>query len=322
MWKKVRDNMLLIALAVGICLGVMQGRGWLTYVGPSWLVPLLLFGMLLFAFCKVNPLEMRLLPWHGALLAFQLVVSLTLFVLIRPASEMMAQGIMLCVLMPTATAAPIVAAKLGGKLEQITAFVLLSNVVTAVWVPLIFPLINPAVQIPYLARMTEILTHIAPLLFGPFVVAWAIRLIYDARMRRLHRPERFRLPEKLTQVPFYLWVCMVVILIKRTTASLFGYDGPMLALVGLFAGALFACLLQFFVGKWMGAKLNKNLPERVARATVGQALGQKNSALAIWMAHAWLSPLAALAPAAYILWQNLFNGWQLFRASSQQTPRG
>ena len=49
------------------------------------------------------------------------------------------------------------------------------------------------------------------------------------------------------------------------------------------------------------------------RISGGQALGQKNTGFAIWMSFAFLNPLAAVGPGSYVLWQNLFNSWQLWR---------
>ena len=54
--------------------------------------------------------------------------------------------------------------------------------------------------------------------------------------------------------------------------------------------------------------------EQISRITAGQAFGQKNTTLAIWMAQAYLVPVASMAPAAYIIWQNLFNSAQLMIA--------
>jgi BASS family bile acid:Na+ symporter len=46
----------------------------------------------------------------------------------------------------------------------------------------------------------------------------------------------------------------------------------------------------------------------------GQGLGQKNTVLAIWMAQTFLNPISSIAPGAYVLWQNMFNSWQVWRA--------
>ena len=49
------------------------------------------------------------------------------------------------------------------------------------------------------------------------------------------------------------------------------------------------------------------------RISAGQALGQKNTVLAIWMAYTYLDPLSSVGPGSYVLWQNLFNSYQLWK---------
>ena len=33
----------------------------------------------------------------------------------------------------------------------------------------------------------------------------------------------------------------------------------------------------------------------------------------IWMALSWLSPVAAVAPGSYVIWQNIINSYQLWK---------
>ena len=47
-------------------------------------------------------------------------------------------------------------------------------------------------------------------------------------------------------------------------------------------------------------------------------MGQKNTILAIWMAQTYLNPLSSIVPAAYVLWQNLINSYQLWRKQRRQ----
>ncbi|MEO4837844.1 transporter, partial [Bacteroides uniformis] len=38
-----------------------------------------------------------------------------------------------------------------------------------------------------------------------------------------------------------------------------------------------------------------------------------NTVLAIWMAYTYLNPLSSVGPGSYVLWQNLFNSYQLWK---------
>lgn len=333
MFKLIKDNALFVALGVGILLGLLEGWGVCQIILPKWFLPTSLFFMLFFTFCKINPLDLRLHRWHWYLLLFQVVVSAGLFFGVRPFSIVLAQGLMICVLQPSATAAPIIAGKLGGSIETLTSYTLLSSVATAVLVPLLFPIYNPDVQMAFVDRFLEILSHIAPMLIGPFLAAWALRLSANAYYRITHQDKTFVLSGIWAQLPFWLWVITLVSLMDKTTLSLFSCTEGWLVVTLLFVGALFTCVLQFWVGKHIGQQfpsvahgkdyrdvlINPAIydpdPKQVTRISAGQALGQKNTTLAIWMAQAYLNPLSSLAPAAYILWQNLFNSWQLSRAA-------
>lgn len=346
MLKFIKDNALFVAMALGFVFGGLEINGLWPWLIPSWILPILIFLMLFFTFCKINPIDLRLHRWHWLALGFQIVVCVALFYLIRPIDIILAQGVMICVLMPAATAGPIIAGKLGGSIQSLTSFTLLSSVATAVIVPAFFPFVNPEIQLPFLTRFLQILRHIAPLLVGPFLAAWALRLIcdavYKAQWKRLPEASRPAAPKKfllhgfIAQVPFYVWVFTLVLLMAQMTRNLDAYidgGGAILPLVGLFAGALLTCMLQFYVGKRLGERfpceahgedyhdvlVNPSIydpdPRQITRISAGQALGQKNTTLAIWMANTYLNPVSALAPAAYILWQNLFNSWQLSRAA-------
>jgi hypothetical protein len=56
----------------------------------------------------------------------------------------------------------------------------------------------------------------------------------------------------------------------------------------------------------------------VSSITAGQAFGQKNTSLGVWMANTYLDPMASLGAAAYIIWQNVFNSAQLFFAARKK----
>lgn len=306
-FKFLRANALFISMLIGVLIGLFELEGIWLWRAPSWVLPVCIFLMLFFTFLRIDPLTLRLHRWHWAVLGFQIVVSLLLYYVFRYVDEVLAQGLFICVLMPSATAAPIIAGKLGGNILNLTAYTLLSNALTAVLVPLFFPLVYSAAELPFWESFVRILQRISPLLLGPFFSAWALRVVYRKFANR--EPE---LKGGLKELPFWLWVVTLVILMAKMTLDLAAYDGALPVLAGMFLGALLACVLQFYVGKWVG----EHLPVYSAaesRVTAGQALGQKNTTLAIWLAATYLNPVSALAPAAYIIWQNLFNSWQLSR---------
>lgn len=306
LWSFLRANALFISLVVGVLFGLLQLEGLWPWVTPAGVLPWCIFLMLFFTFLRMDPRSLRLHRWHFVILAFQILCSLLLFVLSRSIDLVLAQGLFICVLMPSATAAPVIAGKLGGDVTNLTAYTLLSNSITAVLVPLLFPLVNPDVDLPFWSSFVLILRRIAPLLICPFLLASLLRFLYHQLASANS--------SILKEIPFLLWIYTLVVLMSKMTRDLAAYDGSLSVLAAMFLGALVTCMLQFYVGKWIGERMPVLSPQET-RVTCGQALGQKNTTLAIWLAGTYLNPISALAPAAYIVWQNLFNSWQLSRTA-------
>lgn len=320
--KKLFDSN---ALWLSMLIGALAYK-WLLPLAP--ILPWLIFFMLFFTFCKVNPLDLRLHKWHWVVLIVQIVLSLAAYagVYLLTGNRYMAQGMMLCFIMPTATAAPIIAGKMGGSIQNLTTFTLLSNFATAIIVPTVFPIVNPLAEKAFWPAFLLILSRIAPLLLGPFFSAWGLRLIYKYRTKK-----EFVLPVKLAVIPFYLWVCSIIVLSAVVTETVIAnFQSQINNILILLVLSFFACLLQFGLGKLIGYKLPaaskgrdyqdvlinpKAAPKTMAGVssiTAGQAFGQKNTSLGVWMANTYLDPLASLGAAAYIIWQNIFNSVQLF----------
>ena len=68
---------------------------------------------------------------------------------------------------------------------------------------------------------------------------------------------------------------------------------------------MMVCIIQFAVGRFIGHYFNRTVE-------AGQALGQKNTAFAIWIAYTYLNPLSSVGPGCYILWQNIINSVEIW----------
>ena len=351
------------ALWLSMLIGVL-GYKWFTPFSP--ILPWLIFFMLFFTFCKVNPLDLRLHKWHWVVLALQLVLSFGVYAVIikLTGDNVIAQGLLVCFIMPTATAAPIIAGKLGGSIQNLTTFTLLSNLATSLVVPALFPLVYPAADMTFWPAFLLILSRVSPLLLGPFLAAWLLRIAYNWYYQRKnltandsersnsvsglttqwsnspqggHKKE-FVLPKRWAQTPFYLWVASIIVLSAVVTGTIITYKSQITktTIIWLLAGSFFACLVQFGLGKLVGYKLPApgkgrdyqdvlvnpaaapKTMEGVSSITAGQAFGQKNTSLGVWMAQTYLHPLSALGAAAYIIWQNIFNSLQLIVAAHKK----
>ena len=356
------------ALWVSMLIGAF---GYKLFLPLAPTLPWLIFFMLFFTFCKVNPLDLRLHKWHWAVLAAQLFLSFAVYagVMSLTHNKILAQGLLMCFIMPTATAAPIIAGKLGGSIQNLTAFTLLSNFATAVIVPATFPLIINNLELStfnfqlstFLPAFLLILSRIAPLLLGPFFAAWLLRIGYNYYQRRKYLSARetrglsakrsfsasglsgeaglptFQLPKKLALIPFYLWVASIIVLMAVVTKTvLSSFDLYLSTILTLLICSFFACLVQFGLGKLIGYYLPAaskgndyqdvlinpaaapTTMAGVSSITAGQAFGQKNTSLGVWMANTYLDPMASLGAAAYIIWQNIFNSAQLTIAAHKK----
>lgn len=314
MLKFIKNWTLPIAMLVG-ALGylVLSNLSFINPVKPyinegiAWFTPFLIFAQLLLTFCKVEPRELLPKAWHLWLLSFQALSCVVLagVLLIFPLSDAyrsVLEGAMVCLICPTATAAAVITGKLGGSASTLTTYTLLSNLLAAIAVPLVFPLVEPHEGMGFMAAFFKILGKVFPLLLSPFFLALLLRYCFS----KVHQGLL-----KYHGVAFYLWAIALAIVTGQTVRSLVTSTADVSIEILVALAGLVSCAVQFFLGKSIGGVYND-------RISSGQALGQKNTVLAIWMAFTYLNPLSSVAPGSYVIWQNLFNSWQLWKKRKRE----
>ena len=277
MLKFLKNWTLPIAMLVGAV-------GYPIFIYFSFLTPYLIFTMLLLTFCKVSPHDLKPKPLHAWLLLIQIGGAFLAYLLLYRFNKIVAEGVMVCIICPTATAAAVITSKLGGSAASLTTYTLLGNIGAAIGAFLV------------------ILSKVFPLLICPFLAAWLLSKF----LPKVH--------QKLLgyhELAFYLWAVSLAIVTAQTLYSLLNDPADGFTEIMIAVGALIACCLQFFLGKTIGSVYND-------RISGGQALGQKNTILAIWMAHTYLNPLSSVAPGSYVLWQNIINSWQLWKKRKKE----
>ncbi|WP_446779412.1 bile acid:sodium symporter family protein [Macellibacteroides fermentans] len=290
MLKFIKDWMLPLAMLTGALSYRLVG-----YI--SFLTPYLIFTMLLLTFCKLSPREMRLHPLHKWLLLIQLVGCVVVYGLVYLYDPVVAQGALICVLAPTATSAAVITGMLGGSVAFLTNYVLLCNIGVAIMAPVLFSFMGSQSEMPFFESFLFICRQVGPLLILPLVFAWSLR----AFLPKLHA--RILSVHKLS---FYLWAVALTIVTGSTVRFLVEQQDPDYTVeIGLAVVSLVICVGQFLLGRRLGKKYGDPVSS-------GQGLGQKNTILAIWMAQVYLNPIASIAPAAYVLWQNSINSYQLW----------
>ncbi|OAV70812.1 hypothetical protein Barb4_01102 [Bacteroidales bacterium Barb4] len=296
MYKFIKRWMLPLAMLTGIAAYPL--------LSPLiFLTPFLVFAMLLLTFCKLSPRDIHIRPAHLWLLLIQLTGSIAVYAAICPFNPLVAQGALVCILVPTATAAVVITGMLGGNVAFITTYQLLSNIAVALAAPAIFSLVGTHTQMPFLESFLYICRRIVPVLILPLFLAWLIRSLAPAVHRRL---------TALQEVSFYIWSFSLTLVTASTVNSLVNQKTHNYTVeFSLAAVSLLICIGQFLLGRRIGRHYGDSV-------SAGQGLGQKNTILAIWMAYAYLNPISSIAPAAYVLWQNLINSLQLWRKDKRQ----
>ena len=76
--------------------------------------------------------------------------------------------------------------------------------------------------------------------------------------------------------------------------------------------SLVLCFVLFAIGRVVGSHLGEEVNS-------GQASFQKNTALSIWVAYTYLTPMASVGAGCYVLWQNIINSIELWQYRKDQT---
>jgi BASS family bile acid:Na+ symporter len=207
------------------------------------------------------------------------------------------EAIMMCVISPCATAAAVVTQKLGGSLEQMTTYTFLSNFITVLLVPVCFPLIEPSANMEFWPAFLKILNEVFCVLVVPMILACFVKHYMKSLHRRI---------VAVRDLSYYLWACSLMIVTGTTVKNIVHAEAGIFLLMAIALLGLVVCIIQSAVGRYIGRFFGHAQES-------GQALGQKNTAFAIWLSNAYLNPLSSVGPGCYILWQNIINSIEIWQ---------
>lgn len=267
------------------------------------LQPTLLFAMLFLTFCKVRPQDLRPARWQVWLLLLQIGIFLLLALLVclMPNTNhwrIVVEGAMLCMICPTATAASVITRKLGGDVGTLMTYTIVINLAVSLLIPAVVPVIHPQPGFTFLHSFFIIIAKVFPLLLGPLLVSILLRR---------YSPRTTEWLAKQRDLPFYLWAISLSLAIAMSVRSIVHTHCPWQYQLGIALVSLLACILQFAFGRRMGHRSGDAI-------TAGQACGQKNTVLIIWMGYTFMTPITSIAGGFYSIWHNLWNSYQLYRA--------
>ena len=272
-------------------------------VGPRLveLMPVVLFALLYVTFCKIEIKEMKPKAWHFVLqlirtsLALLMVIATCLFGKNYEAKVIL-EGAFICFICPTAAAVAVVTEKLGGSIGSLTTYTVIANIFTMIIIPSLFPMVEKGADVSFLYMSMMVFRNVTTVLVVPLLLALLSRKFLPRFVDKV---------KSVKDLGFYMWCFNLTILMGETLRNFLHstVSGWILAL--LLIVPLAVCLVQFAIGKAVGRHWDASI-------SAGQALGQKNTIVGIWLTLTFLNPLAAVAPGAYVVWQNLVNGWQLW----------
>lgn len=271
--------------------------------------PVLIFSMLFLSFCKVKITDMRPRKWHAWLLLIQVFLfsSLAVIAMLMPYDayvRVLIESAMICLICPTATASAVIVKKLGGSATDVTTYIILINLFTAIVVPIFVPMVHPSAEQTFFVSSSLIISKVFPLLLMPLLCAILVRRLLPKLHQRLLN---------CFNLSFYIWTVALALAIAVTTRTIVHTNLPILYQCAIALVSLVCCGVQFYIGKRIGAYYGDSI-------TAGQALGQKNTVFAIWMGFTFFTPITSIAGGFYSVWHNIVNSYQLYL--SRRTDNG
>jgi BASS family bile acid:Na+ symporter len=214
-------------------------------------------------------------------------------------SRLLLEAVLTCIIGPSAAAAPVVVGKLGGNISTMTTYTLISSVVSALLIPLVFPMLEQTVHVSFITAFLIILQKVSTVLLLPLLLGWMVQHYWQP------------LCQRITSVPdlsFYTWAISLSITTGITVKNIVHSAAIPTLLYAIAASTFVLCFVQFAIGRgigrWTGEEINS-----------GQALFQKNTALSIWVSYMYLTPVASIGAGCYVLWQNIVNSLELYHHS-------
>lgn len=278
----------------GLLFTMLVGAFFPQLHGLSFLVQYLLMAMLFFAFLDIQfkPETFQTsVIWvllanvgvafasYMALGAFDMTLALTAF---------------MTAIAPTAIAAPVIIGFIQGKIEYVVTAVLVTNIASAVIIPLTLPfLLGAQVQI----SVWDVLQRVLPTMFVPLILARLAARLPLGMQAFIRGGKQFSFP---------LWLVNLFIITANASNFLRNENSDSVrTLLTIALTSLVLCIVNFGVGALLGGRQNWQ--------EASQSLGQKNLSFVIWIALTFINPLVAMGPTFYILYHHLYNSWSIYQ---------
>jgi BASS family bile acid:Na+ symporter len=260
----------------------------------TFLIQYFLVIMLFFAFLDIEFKPEKFQKSVLWILLANAAVAFSSYLLLVPFDLTLALSAFMTAIAPTAIAAPVIIGFLHREVEYVVAAVLITNISSAVIVPLALPsLLGAEVQI----SVWEVLQPVLVVMFVPLILARLVPLLPHRAQATIRKGKTLSFP---------IW--LVNLFIISANASNFLRSDNSNSTVTLIAIALLSlliCVLNFSLGALLGG--------RHYWQEASQALGQKNLSFVIWIALTFINPLVAMGPMFYIVYHHMYNSWSIYQ---------
>jgi bile acid:Na+ symporter, BASS family len=285
----VKNFILLISIVVGTLLP--YGHDYV------FLIRYFLMIMLYFSFLDVSVNLNIIQKKHFIILAAIIFSSTLLFLLIKPLDIHLAEAAFITAFAPTAIAAPVIISLKKKKVEFVMFSLLLNNIVISLLLPFFLPFI---VHTTKLMSVNDVLFPVLITISIPLILAQATKYFTPSFWTKL---------VGWKDSTFYILILNIYLATSDASTYIrteLSHNLSIVFKIGIVS--LLLCIFFFSVGWLIGGK------EHAAESS--QSLGQKNNAFTLWISLTFMSPLSALGPVFYVLFQNIYISWQLYKHNS------
>ncbi|MBN1453120.1 MAG: hypothetical protein JW963_19050 [Anaerolineales bacterium] len=265
----------------------------------SFLIQYLLMVMLFFAFLDIEFKPQSFQKSVIWVLLANVAAAFISYSVLVPFDLTLALSAFMTAIAPTAIAAPVIIGFIQREVEYVVAAVLITNISSAVIVPLILPsLLGAEIQI----SIWEVLQPVLIVMFVPLILS---RLV-----SRLS-PKTQKVIRKGRSISFPIWLANLFIISANASNFLHNENSnSSFTLVAIALASLVICIFNFGLGALLGGRSHWQ--------EASQALGQKNLSFVIWIALTFINPLVAMGPMFYIVYHHLYNSWSIYQFEKQR----
>jgi BASS family bile acid:Na+ symporter len=260
----------------------------------SFLIQYLLMVMLFFAFLDIEFKPRTFQKSVIWVLLANVAVAFISYAVFAQLDIMLALSAFMTAIAPTAIAAPVITGFIQKEVEYVVTAVLITNISSAVIVPLTLPfLLGAEVQI----SIWEVLQPVLVVMFVPLILARLASHLPSSTQEFIRVGRSFSFPIWLVNL-FIISANASNFLRNENTDSAF-------TLITIALVSLVICIVNFGVGALLGGRRHWQ--------EASQALGQKNLSFVIWIALTFINPLVAMGPVFYIAYHHLYNSWSIYQ---------